>query len=155
MDEDALRRSQFVPHKSLPFAVERADGAYLITPTGRRILDAAGGAIVANIGHGRREVAQVAAQAIEECSYVVPLFVTPYRARLVERLRASWLPQGLSQCLFVSGGSESVEVAIRLARHHHLASGRPERWKSSGQTSPTTALARRPRSRGHANRRKG
>ena len=58
MDEADLRRSQFVPHKSLPFAVERAEGAYLITPDGRRILDAAGGAIVANIGHGRREVAE-------------------------------------------------------------------------------------------------
>lgn len=156
MDAEALRRSQFVPHEGLPFAVERAEGAYLITPDGRRILNAAGGAIVANIGHGRREVAQIAATAIEQCSYVVPLFATPYRARLVERLRASWLPGQLTQCLFVSGGSESVETAIRLARHHHVASGRPERWKVIGTDlsyhgTSLGALA----VGGHANRRRG
>ncbi len=156
MDEADLRRSQFVPHKSLPFAVERAEGAYLITPDGRRILDAAGGAIVANIGHGRHEVAEAAAQAIEECSYVVPLFATPHRARLVERLQSNWLPSGLTQCLFVSGGSESVEAAIRLARHHHVASGSPERWKVIGTDlsyhgTSLGALA----AGGHANRRKG
>ena len=156
MDTDDLRANQFVPHKSLPFAVSRAEGAYLITPDGRRILDAAGGAIVANIGHGRPEVAQAAAQAIEECSYVVPLFATPHRAHLVERLRESWLPPGLSQCLFVSGGSESVECAIRLARHHHVASGRDSRWKVIGTDlsyhgTSLGALA----VGGHANRRKG
>jgi adenosylmethionine-8-amino-7-oxononanoate aminotransferase len=113
-------------------AVERAEGAYLITPDGRRILDAAGGAIVANIGHGRREVAEVVAQALEDLTYVVPPFSTPQRTRLVERLVDSWLPEGLTRVSFVAGGSESVESALRLARHHHVAAGRPERWKVIG-----------------------
>src|SRR5436309_15148308 len=71
------------------FAVERAEGVHLITPDGRRILDAAGGAIVANIGHGRPEVAEVAAAAIREIDYVVPPFATAARTHLVERLRSA------------------------------------------------------------------
>jgi adenosylmethionine-8-amino-7-oxononanoate aminotransferase len=121
----------FVPH-STPFAVASAEGAYLISPDGRRILDAAGGAIVANIGHGRREVAQVAAEAIERCTYVVPPFATEDRVRLVERLRRYWLPPSLTRVMFVSGGTESVESAMRLARQHHVCAGRTERWKILG-----------------------
>ena len=121
----------FVPH-SAPFAVASAEGAYLITPDGRRILDAAGGAIVANIGHGRREVAEVAAAALERCTYVVPPFATEDRLRLVERLTKSWLPPSLTRVLFTSGGTESVEAAMRLARQHHLSAGRTERWKIIG-----------------------
>ena len=122
----------FVPGK-IPFAVKRAEGCYLITPDGRRILDAAGGAIVANIGHGRSEVAEVAASSLAEISYVVPPFATDARVRLVERLVDRWLPDGLSRVGFTSGGSESVDAAIRLARQHHVAAGRPERWKIIGR----------------------
>jgi adenosylmethionine-8-amino-7-oxononanoate aminotransferase len=121
----------FVPHGA-PFAVARAEGAYLVTPAGQRILDAAGGAIVANIGHGRREVAEVAAAALERCTYVVPPFATEDRLKLVERLQKSWLPPSLTRITFTSGGSESVEAALRLARQHHLLAGRPDRWKVIG-----------------------
>ncbi|OAI43504.1 hypothetical protein AYO38_10740 [bacterium SCGC AG-212-C10] len=131
MDADRLRRNAFVPH-SVPIEIERAEGAYLIAPGGRRILDAAGGAIVANIGHGRAEVAEVAAKGLRDLTYVVPPFATPERARLTERLVANWLPPGLTRCLFTSGGSESVEAAVRLARQHHVAAVRPERWKVIG-----------------------
>lgn len=121
-------RVAFVPH-SAPFEIASAEGAYLVTPSGQRILDSAGGAIVSNIGHGRREVAEVAARALESLTYVVPPFSTPERARLVDRLVGSWLPAGLTRVMFTSGGSESVEAALRLVRQHHLAAGRPNRWK--------------------------
>ncbi len=153
--EEALRESAFIPH-GRPFAVARAEGAYLITPDGRRVLDAAGGAIVANIGHGRREVAEVAAKAIEELTYVVPTFATEARARLVERLRRAWLPPGLTRVSFTSGGSESVEAAIRLARQHHLAAGRTERWKVIGTDLSYHGVSLGALSvGGHAARRKG
>ncbi len=121
----------FVPH-STPMMIERAEGAYLIAPGGQRILDAAGGAIVVNVGHGRREVAQAMARAAEAASYVVPPFATPDRMDLVERLVDRWLPAGLTRVLFTSGGSEGVEAALRLVRQHHLAAGRPEKWKIIG-----------------------
>ncbi len=128
---EALSRAAFIPH-SVPFAIDRAEGAYLVTPSGQRILDAAGGAIVANIGHGRREVGEAMAEAATRNSYVVPPFVTPERARLVERLVERWLPAGLTRVLFTSGGSEGVEAALRLARQHHVAAGREGRWKVIG-----------------------
>jgi len=130
-DPARTRDAAFVPH-STPFSIASAEGAYLITPDGRRILDAAGGAIVANIGHGRREVAEVAAAALERCTYVVPPFATEDRVNLTERLVRYWLPPSLTRVLFTSGGSESVEAALRLARQHHLCAGRPEKWKVMG-----------------------
>ncbi len=134
MDKLAARRTSFVPHRDrTPFAIDRAEGCYLITPSGQRVLDAAGGAIVVNIGHGRTEVAEVAARALQDVSYVVPTFATESRARLVERLTSSWLPAGVTRVSFTSGGSESVDAAIRLARLHHFCAGRPERWKIIGR----------------------
>jgi len=134
IDAETARRASFAPRPGAkPFTIARAEGAYLITPEGRRILDAAGGAIVVNIGHGRAEVAEVAAQALKDVTYVVPTFVTESRVRLVERLTSQWLPAGLTRVSFTSGGSESVDGAIRLARLHHLTAGRPERWKVIGR----------------------
>lgn len=123
-------RYRFIPSgHAAPLEIARAKGATLYTTDGREILDAAGGAIVANIGHGRREVARAAAAALEEVSYVVPPFATASRLRLTERLLDSWVPDGLTRVVFTSGGSESVDAAIRLVRQHHLSAGRPERWK--------------------------
>jgi adenosylmethionine-8-amino-7-oxononanoate aminotransferase len=134
IDTEASRRASLVPgSQAAPFAVERAEGAHLITPDGRRILDAAGGAIVVNIGHGRREVAEVAARALEQLTYVVPTFATEAKTRLTERLKDRWLPEGLTRASFTSGGSESIEAALRLARLHHVCAGRPERWKVIGR----------------------
>ena len=116
-----------------PFEIERTEGCFLITPNGRRILDAAGGAIVVNIGHGRREVAEAYAEGVEEATFVVPPFATRSRVRLVDRLLDRWLPAGLTRALFVSGGSESVDAALRLARQHHLHAGRASRYKVIGR----------------------
>ncbi len=113
--------------------IARAEGAWLHTEDGRRILDAAGGAVVANIGHGRREVAEAASRAMQRVSYVVPPFATEERTRLAERLRDRWLPPGVTRFFPTSGGSESVDAAIRLARQHHVSAGRDGRWKVIGR----------------------
>lgn len=142
--------------ESAPLAIARTEGVWLVTPDGRRILDAAGGAIVASIGHGRAEVAEVAARALAEATFVVPPFATPSRIALVERLRASWLPEGITRAVFASGGSESVDLALRVARQHHVCAGRTGRWKVIGRelsyhgtTLATLAVG------GHTARRKG
>ncbi len=157
IDADAARRATFIPQKGAsPFMVAGAEGNYLIATDGQRILDAGGGAIVVNIGHGREEVAEVVARALREVTYAIPPFATEARIRLVERLRNNWLPRGLTRVGFTSGGSESVDAAIRLARSHHVAAGRDTRWKVIGReqsyhgtTLATLAVG------GHANRRKG
>ena len=157
IDSDAAARAAFVPQRGAsPVVIAGAQGNYLITPDGRRILDGGGGAIVVNIGHGREEVADVAARGLREVTYAIPPFATEARIRLVERLRNNWLPAGLTRVGFTSGGSESTDAAIRLARSHHLAAGRDSRWKVIGReqsyhgiTLATLAVG------GHANRRKG
>jgi adenosylmethionine-8-amino-7-oxononanoate aminotransferase len=157
IDTDAAVRASFVPQKGVtPFRVARAEGNYLYTPDGRAILDAGGGAVVVNIGHGRAEVAETAARALQELTYAVPPFATDARIRLVDRLTSNWLPHGLNRVGFTSGGSESVDAAIRLVRSHHLAAGRPERWKVIGreQSYHGTTIATLSVG-GHANRRKG
>lgn len=118
---------------SVPFVIARTEGVYLFTADGQRVLDAAGGAVVVNIGHGRREVGEAFARASTETTFVVPPFATESRVRLVERLRRNWLPAELTRVVFTSGGSESMDSAIRLARQHHVAVGRESRWKIIGR----------------------
>ena len=125
-------RYSFVSSR-LALEIERTEGSYMVTPEGHRILDAAGGAIVVNIGHGREEVAAVFAEAALQESYVVPPFVTPARARLTERLLDRWLPEGLTRVVYTCGGSESADAAVRLARQHHVSAGRPSRYKVIGR----------------------
>ena len=109
------------------------EGCWLFTDDGRRILDAAGGAIVANIGHGRQEVADAVHDALSGGAYVVPIWPTPHRLRLRDLLVQHWLPEGMEHVFFTTGGSESADSALRLARAAQLARGRPERWKVIGR----------------------
>jgi adenosylmethionine-8-amino-7-oxononanoate aminotransferase len=133
MDPERARQYPFLPGLGAGLPVARTEGAWLILPDGRRILDAAGGAIVASIGHGNEEVAAAAARALTEASYVVPPFVTEHRVRLVERLRASWLPAGIERCALASGGSEAIDLALRIVRQHFVSKGEPARWKVIGR----------------------
>jgi adenosylmethionine-8-amino-7-oxononanoate aminotransferase len=127
-------RFNFVPSShGPPLSIARAQGAWLETTEGRRILDAAGGAIMVNVGHGRREVIDAMARTLERVTYAVPVFATEERERLVERLIERWLPGDLARVYLTSGGSEAVDAALRLARQHHVAAGRPERWKILGR----------------------
>ena len=86
-----------------------------------------------NIGHGRPEIAEVAAASVAEVDYVVPPWGTPARVALRDRLVQNWLPAGLTRVGFCSGGSEAADSAIRLAIAHHVCSGRPERRRIIGR----------------------
>jgi adenosylmethionine-8-amino-7-oxononanoate aminotransferase len=127
-------RYAFVPGTSPDMVVVAGEGSYLHLADGRRILDAAGGAIVTNVGHGRAEVAAAMAKTLEQVDYVIPPWATETRLRLHDRVVDRWLPEGLTQAMFVSGGSESTDSAMRLARLHHWAAGRPQRWKIIGRS---------------------
>ena len=105
----------FVPSGPM-MEVERAEGCFLYAKNGQAILDASGGAIVANIGHGRPEIADAVAESMRKYNYVVPPFATEDRLGLVERLQRNWLPKHLTRVHLSSGGSEAVDVALRLAR---------------------------------------
>jgi adenosylmethionine-8-amino-7-oxononanoate aminotransferase len=108
-------------------------GCYLHTADGRRILDGAGGAIVGNIGWGRAEVGAAAGAAMSDCGYVIPLWPTQHRLDLHDRLVDRWLPDGFTNVFFTSGGSESTDSALRLARAYQVGKGRADRWKVIGR----------------------
>ena len=106
---------------------ERSEGSYLYTKDGRKILDAAGGAIVSNIGYGREEVADTIAKAVKNNSYVLPPFMTPEREALLDGLREHWLPPHLTRIHLSSGGSEANESAVKLAIQYQASRGKAEK----------------------------
>ena len=106
---------------------ERSEGAYLYTKDGEKVLDAAGGAIVSNIGYGREEVADAIARAVKNNSYVLPPFLTPEREALLDELREYWLPSHLTRIHLSSGGSEANESGVKLAIQYQASRGQPEK----------------------------
>lgn len=121
----------FLPNRSP--RIVGGEGAWLIADDGRRILDAAGGAIVVNVGHGRSEVARAMAQAATGPAFVVPTWRTPQREGLVERLRADWLPAELHHVHLTCGGSEAMDSAVKIALQH---------FAGRGETGRTRIMAR-------------
>jgi adenosylmethionine-8-amino-7-oxononanoate aminotransferase len=114
-------------------SIKRAEGVYLYTQDGQEIIDAAGGAIVTNIGHGNQRVVDAVAQATKETSYVVPPWITPARQAMLDAL-ADWLPPSLTRVHCTSGGSESNEAAIKLALHYQQAVGQTKRTEIIGRS---------------------
>jgi adenosylmethionine-8-amino-7-oxononanoate aminotransferase len=109
-----------------PVAVS-AHGSTIVDAQGREYLDAAGGAIVVNIGHGRREVAQAAADQAARLAYA---HGSAFTTEAVERYAAAVgdrLPMDEPYLYPVSGGSEAVETAIKLARAIQVARGERDR----------------------------
>jgi adenosylmethionine-8-amino-7-oxononanoate aminotransferase len=109
--------------------VDRGQGVWLTTTDGRRILDAcSGGAMVACLGHGVRELAAAAAEQAERISYFYNHhFTSEPQERLAERLLG--LAPEMARVRFVSGGSEANETALQLARLYHVDRGDTERWR--------------------------
>jgi adenosylmethionine-8-amino-7-oxononanoate aminotransferase len=107
----------------------RATGVYIDAVDGRRWLDGSSGAMVCNIGHSNPAVLEAMRAQMEVATFGYRLhFETEPAERLADRL-AAIAPDGLGRVFFVSGGSEAVESALKLARSHALAIGEAQRWK--------------------------
>ncbi|MGH7931528.1 MAG: aminotransferase class III-fold pyridoxal phosphate-dependent enzyme, partial [Candidatus Binataceae bacterium] len=111
-----------------PLIIERAEGCWLYTRDGHKILDAGAGAVVVNVGQGREEIAQLAHDEVARLNYIVPVWSSPERQRLCDRL-ARWTPPGVNRFFFTSGGSEAVEAAIKFAIMYQKMRGRPGKRK--------------------------
>lgn len=116
----------FLP-KDAGLDIVKTEGAYLYTRQGQKILDAASGAIVNNIGYGREEVAEAIKEAALNNTYVLPPFLTPEREELLDELRNHWLPPHLTRVHLSSGGSEANESAVKLAIQYQASKGKPEK----------------------------
>ena len=99
-----------------PIAVDRAEGIYLYTPEGQRIIDFNAQLMSVNIGHGDRRVIDAINEQASRLQFVQPAFATEIRARLGAKL-AEILPGDMNKVFFTLGGAEAVENAIKLARH--------------------------------------
>ena len=120
--------------RELPVAVA-AEGAWITAADGRRFLDAAGGAIVVNVGHGERRVIDAIEAQLARTQYVHgTMFTTGVLEDYADEL-APLLPMDGPRLYPVSGGSEAVETALKLARAYHLARGEPSRFIVIGRRS--------------------
>ena len=106
-----------------------AEGVWITDEHGNRYLDAAGGAVVVNVGHGVPEIRRAMLGQVERVSYVHGTeFTTAALEELGDKL-APLLPMEAPSIYPVSGGSEAVETAFKMARAFHLANGEDGRHK--------------------------
>ena len=116
------------PDVEIPVIV-RGEGAYVYDAQGRRYLDGLAGLFVNQLGHGRTDLAEVAARQASELAYF-PLwsYAHPQAIELAERI-ASIAPGDLNRVFFTSGGGEAVETAWKLAKNYFKVTGKPLKHK--------------------------
>lgn len=110
-----------------PVIITRGEGSTIWDSEGRSYLDAQAGMVLTNIGYGRREIAEVAARQMDELMYYHTYFrfANEPAVELAEKL-AELAPPGLGKVVYTTGGAESVETAVKLARLYQRAKGRPQ-----------------------------
>lgn len=115
--------------QSLPPVADRGDGVYLIDTEGKTYLDGSGGAAVSCLGHSDMDVLGAMRAQMDKLAFAHTGFLTSQPAEsLAERLIAH-APEGLERVYLVSGGSEAVESAMKLARQYMLETGQGARTK--------------------------
>jgi adenosylmethionine-8-amino-7-oxononanoate aminotransferase len=119
---------------TLPVAVS-AEGAWITDADGSRFLDGAGGAIVVNVGHGVASVIDAISEQLGRTQYVHPTAFTTEAVESYADEVAAILPMDDPLIFPVSGGSEAVETALKMARAYHLAKGRGGRSIVIGRRS--------------------
>ncbi len=103
------------------------DGIEIIDSTGKRYIDASGGAAVSCLGHSNQRVIDAIKRHAQQLPYAhTSFFTTLVAEELADRLVAS-APQGLEHVYFVSGGSEAMEAALKLARQYFVEKGELQR----------------------------
>lgn len=109
--------------------LSEARGIYIWDIDGNRYIDGSSGAMVSNIGHSNERVLAVMRQQMEKATFGYRLHFENEPAETLARMTAERMPPGLDRVFFVSGGSEAVESAIKLARQYAVAAGQEKRWK--------------------------
>lgn len=110
----------------LPMAVS-GQGMTLTDASGKTYLDACGGAAVSCLGHGHPEVRAAMHAQIDRLAYAhTSFFTTEVAEELADQL-IDTAPAGMSHVYFVSGGSEAVEAALKMARQYFVEIGQPQR----------------------------
>ncbi|HEX6959285.1 MAG TPA: aspartate aminotransferase family protein [Ferrovibrio sp.] len=102
-------------------------GVYIEDAQGKRYLDASGGAAVSCLGHGHPDIIRAMHEQADKLAYAhTSFFTTEPAEKLADRLVAT-APAGISHVYYVSGGSEAIEAALKMARQYHVERGEPQR----------------------------
>src|SRR5215213_7887621 len=115
-------------HADVPIIV-RGEGAYIYDAQGKRYLDGLAGLFVTQVGHGRSEIAEVAAKQTKTLAFH-PLwsYAHPNAIELAQRV-ANYAPGDLNRVFFTTGGGEAVETAWKLAKNYFKITGKPMKHK--------------------------
>jgi adenosylmethionine-8-amino-7-oxononanoate aminotransferase len=114
------------PRQRYPVAV-RGDGAYLIDRDGKRYLDASGGAAVSCLGHSDAAVVRAIQEQLGRLAFAHTSFFTNEPMEALADALVARAPAPLRKVYFVSGGSEAMEAALKLARQYFVEKGEPQR----------------------------
>ncbi len=114
------------PKNSLPTVVS-GHGVYLVDSCGKEYLDACGGAAVSTLGHGHPRIVLAVQRQVAQMAYTHSSFFTTEAAEQLSSLLVASAPANLNHVYFVSGGSEAVESALKLARQYFVEIGQPQR----------------------------
>jgi len=114
------------PRERYPVAV-RGDGAYLVDRDGKRYLDASGGAAVSCLGHSDAAVVRAIQEQLARLAFAHTSFFTNEPMEALADALVARAPAPLRKVYFVSGGSEAMEAALKLARQYFVEKGEPQR----------------------------
>lgn len=100
-----------------PALISKAEGSFITSSEGQKILDFTSGQMCSIFGHNHPKIVEAIKKSTKESIHLLSTMLSPSVVELAEKL-AELLPTELSKCLFVNTGSESNEVAIRMAKLH-------------------------------------
>jgi adenosylmethionine-8-amino-7-oxononanoate aminotransferase len=115
-----------LPRNDLPMAVG-GEGVFIVDSAGNRYIDASGGAAVSCLGHGHPAVIKAIKKQVEDMAYAHTSFFTNQPAEELASFLIDYAPEGIEKVYFVSGGSEAIETALKIARQYFLEKGQPQR----------------------------
>jgi len=108
---------------------DRAEGIYIYDTEGKQYIDGSAGAAVVGIGHGVKEIAEAMVRQAEKISFCHSSQFTSQVAMQLAAKLVQLSPPGLTRVYFLSGGSEAVETAIKMARQYQVERGKAEKYK--------------------------
>jgi adenosylmethionine-8-amino-7-oxononanoate aminotransferase len=114
------------PKAIYPVAV-RGEGIEIVDREGRRYIDASGGAAVSCLGHSHPRVIEAIKAQLDRLPYAHTGFFTSEPAEALADRLVEAAPEGMGRVYYVSGGSEAVEAALKMARQHYVEIGQPQR----------------------------
>ena len=113
--------------KDVPPTAVGGDGIFIIDKSGRRYLDASGGAAVSCLGHSHSRIQEAIIEQTRKLAFAHTSFFTSEPAEELADFLIDRVPGNLSKVHYVSGGSEAIETALKLARQYFIAKGEPKR----------------------------